>query len=166
MPTTTSIDILKEAHLLERRGRAFYLKVASQASSKLIAEFFETMAEEEHSHMHALESQMRSIAQGNGWETLDADDETGALADLILTDEVTSQIAAADFEAAAISAAMLMEENAVALYNRRAQEAQDSNAKKLFQWLAGWEKGHLSFLAELDSEIKARIWNDNQFWPF
>jgi rubrerythrin len=165
MAKTTSIDILKEAFLLEQRGRSFYLKVASQASNGPIAEFFETMAEEESRHMQVLELQMQSIAGGHGWKDHDADDGV-ALSDQVLTDEVRSQIAAADFEAAAISAAILMEEKAIALYGRRAQEAQDPNEKKLFQWLSDWEKGHLTFLADLDRDIKARIWNDNQFWPF
>lgn len=165
MAKTTSIDILKEAFLLEQRGRSFYLKVASQASEEAIAEFFESMAEEEHRHMQVLEHQMQSIAGGHGWKALDTDDR-GTLSDQVLTSEVRSQIAAADFEAAAISAAILMEEKAIALYSSRAREAQDPNEKELFQWLADWEKGHLTFLAELDRDIKARIWNDNQFWPF
>ena len=88
------------------------------------------------------------------------------LPDFILSAEGKQEIAAADFEAAAISAAMLMEERAVQFYSGRAVEASDCNEKALFAWLSRWEQGHLSFLNDLDREIKAAIWEDNQFWPF
>jgi rubrerythrin len=161
------MDILKEALLLERRGRAFYLQVAAQATDEAVAELFETMAAEEKRHMQIIEAQMKTLAQGRSWAALDAQDaDATALADMILADNVKSRIAGAGFEAAAISAAMLMEEKAVDLYSRRAKDAQDTEERRLFQWLADWEKGHLHFLVELDRDIKARIWNDNQFWPF
>lgn len=167
MSASQSLDILKEALLLERRGRAFYRQTASQAINAAIAEVFESMADEEERHMRILEKQMKSVNENGGWAPLEAGDvEREALADLVLSDAVKSQIAAADFEAAAISAAMLLEENAVNLYSARADAAGAPEEKRLFQWLADWEKGHLKFLSELDRDIKARIWNDNQFWPF
>jgi rubrerythrin len=42
----------------------------------------------------------------------------------------------------------------------------DPNEKKLFNWLADWEKGHLKILNDLDNDLKEKIWYDNQFWPF
>jgi len=27
-------------------------------------------------------------------------------------------------------------------------------------------KGHLKVLNDIDNELKEKIWNDNQFWPF
>ena len=57
----------------------------------------------------------------------------GALAeDLGRAGDLTSDsIVPADFEAAAISAAMLMEERAVTLYGQRAEEATDANEKAI-----------------------------------
>ncbi len=77
-----------------------------------------------------------------------------------------SQIAAAGFEAAAISAAIDMESKAIELYSESSENADDINEKKLFKWLADWEKGHYKLLFDLDRDLKERIWNDNQFWPF
>ena len=59
-----------------------------------------------------------------------------------------------------------MEERAIALYSRRSDEAQDPEEKKLYRWLADWEKELLDFLAAIDAELKERIWNDSGFWPF
>lgn len=167
MPAKTSIDILKEAILLERRGQAFYGKVASQAEDPDVKAFFETMAQEEVRHVEILESQFAAYVQNQQFIPITPEEEANEpIAQLVLSQEVKDKIAAADFEAAAISAAMLMEEKAIALYSKRAENAQDPAEETLYQWLAGWERGHLSFLAQLDKEIKEAVWNDNQFWPY
>jgi rubrerythrin len=163
----TALDILKEAILLERRGRAFYQKVAGQAQNEAVREFFETMVAEENHHMDILGAQLKSYRSNQKFAPLEAaDTQSQPLPDLVLSDEVKQQLATADFEAAAISAAMLMEERAVKLYGERATATGDPQEKDLYQWLADWEKGHLSFLADLDKDLKAAIWDDNQFWPF
>ena len=163
MPAKTTIDILKEAILLERRGQAFYGKVASQAENPDVKEFFETMAQEEVQHVDILETQFAAYVQNQQFTPVSPSElEETPLAQLVLS----QKIAAADFEAAAISAAMLMEERAIALYNKRAESAQDPAEATLYKWLADWEQGHLSFLAQLDKEIKESVWNDNQFWPY
>jgi len=163
----TALDVLKEAILLERRGRAFYQKVAVQAKNEAVREFFATMVAEEQQHMHILGEQLKSYRLNQSFAPLDPKDTLNQpLPDLVLSDAVKQQIATADFEAAAITAAMLMEERAVMLYSQRADATDDEQEKALYTWLAGWEKGHLSFLAGLDQELKEVIWNDNQFWPF
>lgn len=166
MPTQLPLEILKEALLLERRGNAFYNKVAGQAQSDAVRSFFKTMADEELRHMTILEEQFKAYNEKQRFADVDPRSlgET-AVADAVLTDSLKAEIAAAGFEAAAISAAMLMEEQAIALYADRARGASDPNEKALYRWLAEWEHGHLSFLVKMDRAIKAEIWEDNHFWP-
>ncbi len=83
----------------------------------------------------------------------------------ILTEKIQDEIVAAGFEAAAISAAMAMEEKAVQFYAEQAQSARDALEKKLFEWLSNWEKGHVKLLADIDKELLENVWYDNQFWP-
>lgn len=167
MQAKTTIDILKEAILLERRGQAFCSKVAGQSENPDVKEFFETMAREEDQHVEILENQFASYVQNQQFTPVEPlENKDTPKAQLVLSQEVKQKIAAADFEAAAISAAMLMEERAIALYKKRAESAQDPAEVILYQWLADWERGHLSFLAQLDREIKESVWNDNQFWPY
>lgn len=167
MGSVQTIDILKEAILLERRGQAFYGKVARQTENAAVKEFFQTMAREELRHVEILENQFASYVQNEQFTPLSQQDQASEpLSALVLSADVKQQISAAEFEAAAISAAVLMEEKAVALYSERARAAQDPVEETLYQWLADWEQGHLSFLAQLDQEIKETVWNDNQFWPF
>jgi rubrerythrin len=84
----------------------------------------------------------------------------------VITADFKKEISAADYEGAAISAAMSMEQNAIKLYGDRASEANDPNEKALYRWLADWEAQHLNFLSEIDKDLKEQIWHDNSFWPF
>jgi rubrerythrin len=165
MAETNALDILKNAILLEKRGKAFYRTAAGQATNPDVKDFFETMAAEEAQHVRLLSDQFKTFKETGAFKAPDTS-QTGAISQSVLTPEVKARIAAADFEAAAISAAMLMEEHAIALYAGRGDNTQDPEEKKLYRWLADWEKEHLEFLAAIDAELKERIWNDSGFWPF
>lgn len=166
MTTDNPLDILKRAILLERRGQAFYQKVADHARNNAVREFFQIMADEELRHKQILEEQYKAFTENAQFAVSDSQAEVDpSISDLVLTESLTAKIAAAGFEAAAISAAMVMEEQAISLYADRARSAQDPNEKALFRWLANWEHGHLLFLAKLDKEIKEAIWEDRHFWP-
>jgi rubrerythrin len=97
---------------------------------------------------------------------VDTPDTADNIADKVLTSDLVDAIAAADYEAAAISAAMAMEKKAIRLYADRAATAEDPEEKALYDWLSRWEQSHLSFLSDLDREITERIWHDNNFWAF
>jgi len=167
MAAAQTIDILKRAILLERRGHAFYSRLARQAAGQAVRKFFEMMAEEEEKHVRILSDQFRALQAGKPFSADHANDEQafGQVA-AVLTDELKKQIAAADYEAAAIAAAMGMEKNAIQLYSRRAAEAENAAEKQLYQWLAQWEQQHLEFLSRIDRELTEQIWFDNSFWPF
>ena len=165
MTENSSLDILKDAILLETRGEAFYRTAANQSTNDDVKAFFETMAAEEVQHIKILSDQFKAFKETGKFKAPDTS-EMGAISSKVLTPEVKSRIAAADFEAAAISAAMLMEERAISLYAGRGKEAQDPEEQKLYRWLADWEKEHLEFLAAIDAELTERVWNDSGFWPF
>jgi len=167
MTDDRTIEILKNALLLEKRGQAFYSKVAEQASGPAVKEFFEMMAEEEIKHVGVLSEQFKAYRQNKKFDPgLYDETSSGTIASKVLTAQLQSELSAADYEAAAIAAAMSMEKNAITLYSDRAAEAEDPNEKGLYQWLADWEKEHLHFLSEIDKELTQQIWFDNSFWPF
>ena len=167
MSEDKTIEILKNAILLEKRGGAFYGKVAEQASGKAVKSFFELMADEEVKHVNILTEQFKAYQRDKKFSPGGyGEAHSGSFVSKVLTKEMKAEISAADYEAAAISAAMSMEKNAIRLYSERAAEAQDVNEKKLYQWLADWEAQHLHFLAEIDKELTEQIWHDNNFWPF
>jgi len=167
MSEDKTLEILKHAILLERRGKAFYRRVAEQSEHEAVKEFFEMMAREEEKHLAVLAEQFRAYSENKQFIPGSYDENAiGGVASHVLSPDMKGKISAADFEAAAISAAMSMEESAVRLYAERALSATDPEEKSLYSWLAEWERGHLKLLAEMDRELTERIWFDNQFWPF
>lgn len=164
---TDPADVLKEALLLETRGYAFYKKVSDHIQDKATRRFFELMAAEEKNHIELLTDQLKRYQSRKKFSHNNFEDRGASkIADLILSSPLQERISAAEFEAAAISAAMLMEERAIKLYTDRANVSTDNDEKGLYRWLADWERSHLNYLAGIDQALKEKIWNDNKFWPF
>ena len=166
MKDTKTLEILKTAILLERRGKAFYTQVSQQTKDPDVKNIFEIMAKEEDEHIRFLTEQFESYIKTNAFKTTRAPAEEDNTAEQILSAKIKKNISAASFEAAAIASAIDMENRAVAVYSERSESALDPEEKAFYKWLADWEKGHHKLLYELDKELKEKIWNDNSFWPF
>ena len=167
METQKALEILKMAILMEKRGYAFYAKVAEQTSDPEMKHIFLTMADEETKHVKFLSEQYISFDKNQTFKKVELPDLANeGFATLILTEDMKQKISAAGFEAAAISAAIDFEKKAIEVYSKQAEITTDPNEKKLYRWLAEWEGGHLKILSDMDNELKEKIWNDNQFWPF
>lgn len=162
-----SLEILKNAILLEKRGKAFYQKVADGSDHPDVKRIFRAMAEEEANHLAVLSDQFKSFQQNQRFLPADTVPKSDSdLAARILSQSLKQAIAAADFEAAAISAAISMEERAVNLYAEQAEATDDPDEKALYEWLSQWERDHLNFLLDIDQHLTEKIWHDNGFWPF
>lgn len=150
---------------MEKRGKAFYEKVAEQTKSEDVRKIFTMMAEEEQTHVEFLAKQFAAYSKNHKFEKIELKADAGVVNE-ILSGSIKKQITAASYEAAAISAAIDMETKAIEVYSKQATEASDPNEKELFAWLADWEKGHHKVLHELNEQLKEDVWYDNQFWPF
>jgi len=159
-------DILKQAILMEKRGHSFYSTVAEQTKDADIKMIFQTMADEETTHVRILSEQFVHLKNSQTIEHLELPEIPEMISSLILSEEIRNNISSAGYEAAAIAAAIDMEKRAIEVYGTQANEASVPSEKRLFSWLADWEKGHLKVLSDLDNELKEKIWFDNQFWPF
>jgi rubrerythrin len=167
MEENNVLDILKQAILLEKRGKAFYKKFAEQAENSAVRDVFEMMADEEQKHIETLTEQFKAYNRHKKFIRGSFDDtDTSQAAAKVLTQEIKEKISAAGFEAAAISAAIAMEERAVKLYSENAATATDPEAKAMYAWLTLWEREHLNFLLDIDKALREKIWFDNQFWRF
>lgn len=162
-----TLDILKQAILLERRGKAFYTQVAKQTDNADVQHIFEIMAKEEVLHEKFLSNQYKAYEKEGKFADVDLPkEEDDGIANLVLSKDMKASIEAASFEAAAISAAIDMETKAIKVYADQAEVATDPKEKALYEWLSDWEKTHHKILFELDEDLKQRVWNDNHFWPF
>jgi len=156
------------AILMERRGKAFYEKVAEQSKSSEVQNIFNIMAKEEDLHIAILSKQYIHFDKNKKFQKSDlkSNETKKDIAKLILSHNIKKQISAASYEAAAISSAIDMENKAIEVYSNRAKESMDGDEKELFQWLADWEKGHLKILNDMNKELMEDVWYDNKFWPF
>lgn len=161
-------DILKEAILLEKRGKAFYTTAAEQSRSAAARKIFSMMAEEEDDHIKFLAKQFKAYNLDKKFVKPDKyeEDPNEETVLKILSEDIKKEITAASFEAAAISAAMDFETRAIKIYSDRAEEATDPMEKETYQMLAEWESGHHRLLHRLNEDLKEQVWNDNSFWPF
>ena len=167
MSETKSLDILKRAMLLERRGRAFYRNVADQSADDAVKSFFGLMADEEQKHMGILARQFSAYKEKGSFAPGTFDEtESSKVASVVLDTSIKEAISAASFEAAAVGAAISMEERAVKVYGDGAESATDPEEKSLYRWLSAWEQEHLKMLMDIDKALVEKVWYDNQFWPF
>lgn len=167
MEENIMLDILKQAILLELRGKAFYKNIAEKTENKAVKEVFDMLASEEQKHIQTLSEQFKAYRKEKKFIPVGLNEQDSpSVASEVLTKEIKERISAAGFEAAAISAGIAMEERAIHLYTKSAQTASDPEAKTLYEWLATWERDHLNMLLDIDKALKEKIWFDNQFWPF
>jgi len=166
MEESKSMEILKTAILLERKGKAFYSSVADKADDADVKKFFQLMADEEDDHIKFLTEQFSHYTANKNFKAIAVHTEDEGTDEMILSEIVKKKINAASFEAAAISAAIDFETRAVKVYSDRAENAEDPEEKKFYQFLADWEKGHHKLLNEIDKELQEKVWFDNNFWPF
>ena len=165
--TKSAEDILKTAILLERRGKAFYSTAARETKSEAFRKIFTMMAEEEDEHIAFLSRQFAEFKKSGRFAENAMEHPVGdSEAAMILCDQVKKEISAADFEAAAISAAIDFENRAVDVYQSRANEAADPNEKEMYQMLADWERTHFRLLHKVNEDLREQVWYDNNFWPF
>jgi len=157
-------DILKGALLLERRGQALYEAAARGTGNEAVRELFQTLAEEEGRHIEVLAKAFASLVRSgriaHGVPS-GVPDATGA----VLSEGLKREISAASYEAAALYAAMALEERAVAFYSEAARKS-SGDAADLYGWLARWERTHLDLLTSLDEDLRQKVWYDQKFWPF
>ena len=159
------VDIVKEAILLEYKGKALYESVTKTASVEAVRELFNMLVREEESHIRILNKQYSNLVKGEDIDASELEKSDGTVTATIISDAVVKEIFGAGYEAAVISAALEFEKNAVKYYSEKAEKAKSEDERKLFQWFTKWEQTHMMMLAKLDNEIKEQIWYDNQFWP-
>jgi rubrerythrin len=159
------LDIVKEALLLEHKGKALYESVAETTKIEGVKELFKMLVREEEKHIDLLTKQYSQIFKGRRPDVSDLEQDDATVSAEIISDEVVKEVHGAGYEAAVISTALEFEKNAVNFYSMQAEKAESEGERKLFRWLVRWEKTHMMMLAKLDNEIKEQIWYDNQFWP-
>ena len=166
MEEKSTLDILKQAILLERRGKAFYENIAEKTENKTVKDVFQMLAAEEQKHIETLSEQFKAYRKEKKFIPVGLhEQDSPSVVSEVLTKEIKEKISAAGFEAAAISAGIAMEERAIQLYTKSAQTASEPEAKALYEWLITWEREHWKKWMDIDKSFLEKIWFDNKCWP-
>ena len=167
MSVSSVLEILKNAYIMEQRGKTLYETAANHANDPEVKDFFLALADDEKVHMEILEHQFNAVHRSGGFEiqNYQTDEKESPGLD-ILDDTLIQKINAAGFEATAVTAAVSFEEKAVGVYAKRAKEAADPEERRVYDWLSSWENIHLKKLTALQEALTKKIWDDNSFWPF
>lgn len=167
MDKSNTLTILKNAFLIERKGKSLYETAMNHAKDDSVKAFFKDLVDDEQEHMNILEKQFKAYMKSGKFMAGGFENDASKVdAPDILDDTLKDKINAADFEATAITAAISFEEKAVKMYAKRAEEATDPEEKKMYNWLSVWERTHLKKLIALEESLIADVWEDNSFWPF
>lgn len=167
MDKSNTLTILKNAFLIERKGKSLYEKAMDHATDDSVKAFFKDLADDEQEHMNILEKQFKAYMKSGKFMAGGFENDGGAVTPPdILDDTLKDRINAAGFEATAITAAISFEDKAVKMYAQRAREATDPEEKKMYNRLSAWEKTHLKKLMALEASLIESVWHDNSFWPF
>ncbi|CCK81939.1 ferritin family protein [Desulfobacula toluolica] len=167
MDKSNTLTILKNAFLIERKGKSLYEKAMDHATDDSVKAFFKDLADDEQEHMNILEKQFKAYMKNGKFMAGGFENDGGAVTPPdILDDTLKNRINAAGFEATAITAAIGFEDKAVKMYAQRAREATDPEEKKMYKQLSAWEKTHLKKLMALEASLIESVWHDNSFWPF
>ena len=166
MTENRTLDILKGAILLERRGKALYESVLRQSQVAAVRDLFEMLVKEEESHIDILNAQFGRAADGERLDLKDLEKFQRRVDDHVMSDDIVKAISGAGYEAALIAAGLDFEKKAVEYYSKQAAGTDTDEERKLYRWLAEWETEHMHMFARLDEKLKEQVWYDNSFWPF
>ena len=160
------IQAVKDALMVEIKGKELYSHAASQTTDAAARALFDVLAKDEEDHVRILQIQYRSLMEDG---RVNLDDVHPAEVDHgshdIIDDRFKKSIKRGTFEMAVIGIGCDLEKKAIQYYKEQAAKTQDPDLRQLFTWLVEWEDGHLEQLLELEKIYQDAYWADQGFSP-
>ena len=132
----------------------FYLEAMKKADDSHMKELLGKLALEEKAHFHTLERQHHNFIRSEKWiSTADVMKQEGLpeVAEDMAAEhrELIELVQSADSLGQILDVAYKLEEDAHHLFAREAERADTPEAKKIFQDLARFEKGHMGVIKDM-----------------
>jgi rubrerythrin len=162
--------ILKDAIKVESDGYHFYKMAADQTVDSQGKEMLNSLASDEIKHMKALREQYKLYKEQGKFDWNEAKLKMRipfdpSSASPIFSEEFKKKLEESNFEMAALSIGIMLEQNSIDFYKKSTQSTQDPQAKALFSYLANWEGQHLRALISQYNYLKEDYWSDARFFP-
>ena len=164
--STNTVEILKSAILLEKKGKAFYGQVANQASHPEVKRFFELMADEETQHIKILTEQFKSYRDTERFTPMDTPHTADNIADKVLTRTWWTPSRRPIMKRPPFQPPWRWRKKPSASMPTVPRRLKTRRKKHSMTGSADGSSPTLSFLSDIDREITERIWHDNNFWAF
>jgi rubrerythrin len=146
-------EMLEPLHIalkLEHEGRRFFLQAAADASSALVRQTFEFLAEEEVKHIQKIEQMCQSIEgidRHDLFDVGDSDAESKLASFLDKLGVLQDEVKTTESDTAAYRAALKFENGAEEFYAEQLKKNDHPNVKKFYKWLLEEESMHSELLS-------------------
>ena len=153
------LEVLHTAMQIERDAHAFYSVAAAQTKDSAAVRMFLSLARAEMEHLGKLETAYCALTKQDKWPSAQPASSSRILA---VSPPSEKPLAAATPDARELDAlqrGMRAERDAIAFYEGALEQATDPEARVLYEYLIGEEKGHLAILsAEHDYLTQTGFW--------
>jgi rubrerythrin len=162
------IEGIRAAMLAERAGYEFYRMAAERTQDPEGRKVFEQLAQEEQAHFEYLGKHYQALVAKGALAKGVTLDKAHQLATNhpIFSPELKARLKGAHFEMSALAIAAQLELNGINHYHSLASKATAPAAKKLFEELADWERGHYCAFIRQQQELQEAYWDEAGFSPF
>jgi len=156
-------EAIKMAIDLEKNGQAFYTQAAETAQNESGKKIFAQLAKEEMQHLATFQTMLNHSSEIGDWrELVKGYPAPGRQVPVFALRKTKPDVAKARTdEIEALRIAMKQEREAIAFYERIANQAKDSATTKIFDFVREQETYHYDLLqAELDHIQQTGFWFD------
>ena len=155
-------NAIREAIKLEINGRKFFLHAEEVTNHELGKKMFRRLADEEVKHMETFSQLFSQILGSRDWKKHIKKVELEGDSPLIEQLKAAVKREEGKGEIEAIRLGMDLEKNAIELFQKAADDVDDSVAKEIFQKIRDEEKFHYDLLqAQYDAVTHSGFWLDS-----
>jgi len=162
--TTRDLEIFKKAILNEVEGYEFYKMAAAHAEEDQAKKLFTQMANEERDHLEWLRDVFQKLGARDEDRFKLSMLETPISPNIFNWDNVS--VKNPSLAVSIYGIAMTFERGSIELYKRAIEDTDNDDAKKVFEILLNWEKGHLEKFSSAYEHHSGDWWADQNFHPF
>lgn len=161
------LSAIKKAMKAEADSVAVYETAMENAEAREVKDFFYDLADQERQHYNWLLSYYKELQAGRASLTdLSVGVAHEGVNPSIMTKPFLAAIGTNPRLFAAISASLLMEENAARFYAECAESTPIEELASFFSRLSDWEHNHYHDLLKVQEEAERHYWDANRFEPF
>jgi rubrerythrin len=157
---TRLLRILKEAVDVEMDGYHFYNSAAARTKDSKGKAVFRSLAQDELDHRNVLLGLQKAIKDKDDFKFERKQHKSKATKrsrSPIFSAEFKRRIGEDNFELSVLRIGQLLERNAMDFYRKHAKGSRHKETKSLFNFLADWEKDHLTALVQQERFLRGKL---------